>query len=149
MPESRFWIAVVASAIPVAFAVGTLATEIPNFWDPCYQWGGGSGGALSPGEGGCDGVTRTSETKAEAALGLALIHGTVLVACGVGLAGAWFDRRMAIAVAAALLTLVTIPLLLGIAFVFTLPGAVGFWIATARPRAPSRVEPPPPPMGPV
>lgn len=149
MPETRFWIAVAASAIPVGFAVASLAIEIPNFWDPCYQWGGGSGGALSPGEGGCDGVTRTSETKTEAALRLAFIQGTVLVACGVGLAGAWFDRRVPTAVAAVLLTLVTLPLLLGLGFVFVLPGAVGFWVATAWPRSPSRVEPPPPPMGPV
>lgn len=122
MPETRFWIAVAASAIPVAFAVGTLATALPDFWDPCHKWGH-DGGPLSPGD-GCDRVTATTETWGEAALRLALIQGTVLVACGVGLAGAWVDHRVPTAVAAVLLTLVTVPLLLGFGFAFVLPGAV-------------------------
>lgn len=147
MPETRFWIAVAASTVPLAFAVATLATSLPDFWDPCHEWGH-DGGAISPGD-GCDRVTATTETRGEVALRLALIQGTVLVACGVGLAGAWFDRRVPTAAAAVLLTLVTVPLLLGFGFAFVLPGAVGFWVATAWPTSPPKVEPPPPPMGPV
>jgi hypothetical protein len=131
---------VLAVAVLLAgLGVVGLALELPSFWDPCMSWGiGGSGNGthsmtLSPGD-ECPSASGTSETRTGAAVRLALVDGTAIVAAALAATGAWRRKAIPTAIAAFLMAGETVLLFFGlsIAFVVSLAAAILFAVAAAR-----------------
>lgn len=143
MAPTTILAAIVAAAglLLAGFAVWGLWQEVPQFWDPCYEWGAGGGGdgsgthsysmQLTP---DCPRRGATSETKAQAALRLGLVQGVTFVAGGLALAAGW-RRGAGLTLAAGLLMAGEAVVLffgLSIAFVVALAAAILLLAAAAR-----------------
>ena len=107
--------ALVSAAPPGALAIRAIAQTVPQFFEPCFEWGGTS--VTSPSCGG------TSETKQHAIVRLLLFPGGMLF--GVAL-GVYATARLSsgIAVAAAV-----------VMYAASLPFALTFAILSAFPSA--------------
>jgi hypothetical protein len=138
----------VAGIVLAGLAAWGLALELPDFWDPCHDWGVGGGKSGSYEVGFTpDCPTRregSSETKAGAAIRLALVHGVTILAGAAAIVAGW--RRQAVLALAAGLAMAgeTVVLFLGlsIAFPVALATAVLFLVAGLRwRRAPAVMSP--------
>jgi hypothetical protein len=126
---------VLAVTLPiVAFAVVSLAAQVPDFFNFCMSWGMSSGSALSVSPGGpCTTASGTSETIVQAVLRLTLIQGGIFLAFCLGIVGVVRPRPAFLVAASALLFLESAPLVLDGLFVLTLPPAA-FFLLTSRER---------------
>ena len=121
-------------------AAWLIATELPDFWDPCMEWGRGSDSGMltvSPDD-ACPTRSSTSETRLQAAGRLAAVDGSTIVASVLASVAAWRRRPWPAAVAAFLMLVVSVLLVMGfsIAFPLTLAVAVLYAVAAGRWRRP-------------
>lgn len=139
---------VVAMAVILAgLAAWLVAGELPDFWDPCHEWGAGGSGNLTiyPGD-ECPNRTYSSQTRSERAAVLASINGGTVVASVLAIVGTWRRRAWPLAVAAALMLGVSVLLFLGfsVAYPLTLAAAildfVAFWRGRRRSLAAATVS---------
>lgn len=123
-----------------ALASWGLVREVPQFWDPCQEWGiggsdgSGSGSYTARPTDECPGVTGTSETKSGAALRLAAVFGVTIVAGALAVAAGW-RKGWGLALAASVLMAAETVLLfwgLSIAFVLAALASVLFLVAALR-----------------
>jgi hypothetical protein len=113
-------LALIASVPPVLLAVNAIATTVPQFFDPCFEWGTGSGRSrtlvrddpcAATGRGG------TSETKRQAVTRLLLIPGGLLVASALGILGAVLRRPLVAVLGAVVIYAASLPFMLTLASV--------------------------------
>ncbi|HTP86128.1 MAG TPA: hypothetical protein VMJ34_04240 [Bryobacteraceae bacterium] len=119
-------------ALPIStVAIGTAAHTIGQLSDPCVAWGAGDSGSgsISPGD-PCQQRSAEGETRTEAWLRIAGIHGVILVAAILAVCGAAFFRPKMILLAGALMILES-PLTFTLAPLALLTGA-GFVILGLR-----------------
>lgn len=124
-------------AVVVAFfAVTSAAAAVPRFFDPCHEWGMGSGqddGALALDD-ECPSRTGTSQTRTEAVLNLVGIQGVLLLAVGCIARGALRLDRTWTGVGGTLIAVMVPPFGLGGLWIPILAIAVSvFASATAYP----------------
>lgn len=113
---------IVYSAVPaIILAAGTLAIEVPSFFDPCLSWGQKSSGSVElPSEGSCaQGVSGRSDTKGEAVMRLLLIDGGILLGCALGILGLLKANLGLTLSGSAILIVESVPLALGFSWVLT------------------------------
>jgi len=105
-------LALISSVPPVLLAVNAIARTIPEFFDPCFEWGAGSNtsrtvSAQDPcattGRGG------TSETRQQALGRLLLIPGGILAGSALGIFGAARRRSVFAVLGAVLMYLASLP----------------------------------------
>jgi hypothetical protein len=105
----------VTGALPLLFLFGvSTASEVPDFFDPCFVWGAGTAEqsiSIRPGD-PCQSVSGTSETQLRAIGRLLLVQGTGAVAACLGLIGALRSRPQLTLVAADFLFILSLPLML-------------------------------------
>src|SRR5438105_434724 len=93
---AEMWVVLGVAGLVGGLSALGLASQVPQFFDPCLTWGmgagnGGTGSAsLSPG-GACPSRSGTSETRAGAVVRLALTDGVGLLAAGLS---AWAALRV-------------------------------------------------------
>jgi hypothetical protein len=131
-----------AALLAGGLALAGLAAQLPDFWDPCLQWGQTSGSSVSlPGPPPCERAMRgTSETREGMALRLLLVQGGILSGVGLGLAGAAKERAALMPAGALILLAESVPLMFGGTFVLTLGAALlllAAWRAVAREARPA------------
>ena len=104
----------ISGALPLLFIFAISAfSEIPRYWDPCFVWGQRRGQTISVRSGDpCQSVGGTSETRVGALGRLVLVQGTGVVAALLGLVGALLARPRVGLLGAALLFILSIPLML-------------------------------------
>lgn len=128
----------IAAALLGALICGTLAVwslsrALPRFSDPCHRWGvsmsAGAELSIPPG-GPCLVISASSETKAQAAVRLAAINGGLLLTALLGVLGIVLARPRTAVLAAALLVLLSLPLVFSVAWVTSL--SAGLFLAAAR-----------------
>lgn len=144
MSRPRGPLAIAVLGVAVAFAglaAWLIAQELPDFWDPCMGWGeaGDSGPIIVSPDDECPTRSGTSETKLQAAGRLAAVDGSTIVASVLAGVAAWRRLAWPAAVAAVLMTGVTVLLFFGlsIAFPLTLAVAVLYAVAAGRWRRPA------------
>jgi hypothetical protein len=125
----------IAGAIgPFLLSVISLAGELPNFVNPCMEWGTTGGRrVLDPASlVRCGGrMGGTSETRLGAAARLLLIQGGMLAACAAALVGAARYRLRSSVLAFAFMMLITVPLAIGSFGLVTLIAAICFGASAA------------------
>ena len=87
-------VAIGLGAFLVALGVYGIASELPDLWDPCREWGIGNQHSvtIAPGD-ECQARSGTSETKTGFLARLALVPG-LTIACGIlAIVGAWRRER--------------------------------------------------------
>jgi hypothetical protein len=94
-------IAVIAVLPPIALAAWSFSQTLPQFSDPCVQWGASQPASMTvPPNGPCRSITGTSETKRQAVIRLLLFPGGILLGSLLGLSGT-LARRAYITMAGA------------------------------------------------
>ncbi len=129
--------ALIASVPPVLLAVNAIATTVPEFFDPCFEWGAGSSRSrkitrddpcAATGRGG------TSETKQQAVARLLFIPGGIIAGSALGILGA-ARRRSAFAVlGAVVIYAASLPFMLTLASVAAFTS--GAFVLVARAASP-------------
>jgi hypothetical protein len=117
MRFSAVAIALVAVLLPVLMVSWSLSQTLPQFSDPCFQWGISQRGSMhiSP-AGPCHAMGGTSETKAQAVVRLTLIHGGILIASLLAILGALWSRPLLSVLGAGLIFFESIPLIFSFAW---------------------------------
>jgi hypothetical protein len=125
---SPLGLAVAGSIGPVFLSVVSLAGELPNFVNPCMEWGIANGrSTIDP---ACRGrMSGTSETRLGAVTRLITVQGGMLAACGAALMGAHRYRLSLSVLASAFMFLITMPLAVGNFGMVTLISAVCFGVS--------------------
>ena len=118
------------------FAAASLASQLPDFFNPCLTWGMPNGGSISVSPGGpCPAAGGTSETMSQAAMRLVLVQGGILTAVGLGIVGFLLTRPSLLIGGSVILFAESVPLVLDGLFVLTLPPALFLlWVAQKPPR---------------
>jgi hypothetical protein len=135
-PSQREWFALLALAVilPIAIlAAVSFARDAVDLANPCYTWGAASGDSVVlPTRGPCTSSGGTSETIPQTLFGLTIIQGGILLGSVLGVLGVLRIRPTLLVVSSAILFVESIPLVLGGAFVLTMPPAAFFlWRASA------------------
>lgn len=120
MDAGRLLVSTLATAPALVFA-STILLEAPAFFDPCFEWDG-DGRAAPTQE--CPRVSESSESRSEAALRLAVFQGSSLLFAALGAYGLYTRWPQLAFLAAAVLFLISVPLMLGAAFAPVLVSAV-------------------------
>jgi hypothetical protein len=132
--SSKFFLIllVLVATLPIAvFAVVSLVSQLPDFFNPCLKWGMASGGSISVSSAGpCSTAGGISETIPQAVLRLALIQGGILIAIGLGMVGFLRSRSPLLIAGSVILFAESVPFVFDGLFVLTLPPAVFLmWVA--------------------
>ena len=108
-----------------------LGREVARFADPCVQWGASNaaGAELPVTTPGCPETLRTSATKLQAGIRVALVTCGTLAALVLGIAGALYRRPPLTVLGAALLLLESAPLIFSFAWLTVAAGALFLWAA--------------------
>lgn len=131
----RLLVLAIAVTLPiVVFAVVSLASQLPDFFNPCMKWGISSESTLIVSQAGpCTIASGTSETIPQAMLRLTLIQGGILFAFCLGILGVVRSRPTFLMAASAILFLESVPFVFDGLFVLTLPPAAVFlWASKGR-----------------
>jgi hypothetical protein len=125
-------VALVASLPIASWAFVSVTSSLPDFFNPCFTWGMGSGGIVivSP-TGPCQSAGGSSETVLQAILRMILIQGGILLASTFGVIGVFRLRKSMILTASLILILESAPFVFDGLFVLTIPPAILFlWAHT-------------------
>ena len=135
IPSYRLLVALAACLPIVIFVIWSAAAEVPNFFNPCFQWGTGNPGfaILTP---QCTSISGSSQTLSQAILMLALIQGGILAGVATGLLGILQARPTFMKAGFVVLVLESTPLLFDGFFVFTLLAAIVFIRSATSPLGP-------------
>ena len=127
-------ISLLAVLPPLLLVSWSLSRTLPQFSDPCFQWGISQRGSmhLSP-RGPCRAMGGTSETKAQAVVRLTLVHGGILIASLLAVLGALLSRPLLSVLGAGLMFFESIPLISSFAWLTVLVS--GLLLLAARERA--------------
>ncbi|MBW3583081.1 MAG: hypothetical protein KY455_08285 [Euryarchaeota archaeon] len=129
-------LALALGALVALSAVVSTAAAVPQFFDPCHEWGVGSGqddGTIALDD-ECPSRTGTSQTRTEAILNLVAIQGVLLLAAGCIARGALRLDRTWTGVGATLIAIMVPPFGLGVLWIPILTVAVSVFVsATAYP----------------
>ena len=132
-PRRLTALALVALLPVVSFAVISLASELPQFFNPCFTWGMANGGTVEVSAAGpCTSSGGSSETIPQAIMRLALIQGGIILASLFGVAGIIRSGRNLILPAAIILFLESAPFVFDGLFVLTIPPAALFLRSYSR-----------------
>ena len=128
-------IALLAALPPVLVVAWSLGQSLPQYSDPCFQWGLSQPASMhiSP-EAPCRVVGGTSETKLRFLVRLVLVHGGILIACLLGILGALLARPFLSVLGAGLIFLESIPLIFSFAWLTVFVS--GLFLLAARTGAP-------------
>ena len=113
------------ATLPVsAFAIVSVASELPSFYNPCFTWGMGNGGTVvASAAGSCTSAGGSSETLPQAILRLILIQGGILFASFSGVVGVVRSNRLLIMAASIVLIFESALFVVDGLFVLTVPPA--------------------------
>ena len=129
----RLVLVALVATLPIAsLAVVSVANRLPDFFNPCFTWGMGSGGVVivSP-NGPCSSAGGTSDTVPQAILTMILVQGGILLAAAFGVIGVFRTSKSVIKTASVLLFLESAPFVFDGFFVLTIPPAILFlWAYT-------------------
>jgi hypothetical protein len=121
--------------LPVGvLAASSLASQLPDFFNPCLTWGMSNGGGISVSPGGpCPAAGGTSETIPQAVLRLALVQGGILTAVGLAMLG-FLRARPALLIGSSVVFFAeSVPFVPDGLFVLTLPPALYLmWVARGQ-----------------
>jgi hypothetical protein len=128
-------IAILAALPALLLVTWSSSRTIPQFWDPCFQWGISHRGGMyvSPG-GACRAMEGTSETKAQAVVRLTLVQGGILIASLLAILGALLSRPLLSVLGAGLVFFEAIPLMWSFAWLTVFVS--GLFLLAARKSAP-------------
>jgi hypothetical protein len=118
--------------LPVAiFAVASLVSQLPDFFNPCLTWGMPNPGTISVSSAGpCSTAGGISETIPQAVLRLALVQGGILIAIGLGMVGFLRSRSKLLTAGSVILCAESVLFVVDGLFVLTLPPAIFLmWVA--------------------
>ena len=100
-----------AGAVPlIVFSVLSVAYELPNFFDPCFSFAGGTVPITGPCRLHSGG---TSQTIAETVLRLTLVQGSLTLAALLALKSTYLDRPKLMLVSFVIVFILTMPLSMG------------------------------------
>jgi hypothetical protein len=123
-----------AACLPILiFVIWSAAAEVPDFFNPCFQWGAGNSGIviLTP---QCPSAGGSSQPLSQAILVLALVQGGIIAGVATGLLGILLARPTFMKAGFVVLVLESTPLLFDGFFVFTLLPALFFLYSAKSPR---------------
>ena len=142
--RSSLLIALVA-ILPIGIlAIASAIGNVGNLANPCFRWGVFGGPIAASSTGSCNSAGASSQTVVQMLSGLTIVQGGILLGTVLGISGIIKSSRIFLVISSAILSLESLPLILGGSFILTLIPALLFMTLAIRLNAKDGYAPPNP-----